>query len=373
MSAYILTNLRQVYGGRTVLAIDRLEIATGRIHALLGPNGAGKTTLLDILAFLSVPTSGTIHFQGKPVSFANRELEKCRRQVVLVDQHPIMFSTSVAANIEFGLKIRNTGKQDRQRIVDRVLDIVGLTHYRQTPAHKLSGGETQRLALARALALEPAVLLCDEPTASVDVRHQNIIWELLQRINAELGTTIVFTTHDRVQAASVAQQSLVLDRGRLSDTTHENCFAAALTKTRDGLLQCTMQNTVQFVLPLRPPLPDLEGSVELRIEPSKIVFRKSDAIPHSRHEVHGKVLLIMAENEHVRMLVNCGIVITLILQRDHYLSERPLVGDDVALTIPQNAITVRTTHDDIQTADKLTELFDDPTRSLDITPIYISH
>ena len=174
MMLYQLTSLRQQFNNRVVLDIDQMEIEAGSMHALLGPNGAGKTTLLDILAFLVPPASGTLLFQGNPVDPARSDLLALRRRVVLVDQHPIMFSTTVRGNIEFGLKIRGLSGAERGWRVDEALATVGLERYREARAPELSGGETQRLALARALALRPEVLLCDEPTASVDAENQEL-------------------------------------------------------------------------------------------------------------------------------------------------------------------------------------------------------
>ena len=186
---YELHDIRQRYHERNVLDIARLRLEAGRIYALTGPNGAGKSTLLRLLAL--------------------------RRRVVLVDQHPVVFSTTVAKNVAFGLVVRKVEKKERQRLVDEALDTVNLGRYRHGQARELSGGETQRLALARALAIRPEVLLCDEPTASVDEANQHIICSVLKRINREHGTSILFTTHDKQQAESLAQHSLHLDQGRL--------------------------------------------------------------------------------------------------------------------------------------------------------------
>lgn len=214
---YQLQDIRQCYHGRTVLDIPRLRLEAGRIYALTGPNGAGKSTLLRLLAFLEAPAAGTLLFGGAAVRFSSRkDLLGLRRRVVLVEQHPVVFSTTVENNVAFGLKIRKVEKRVRQRLVDEALETVNLGRYRHGRARELSGGETQRLALARALAIRPEVLLCDEPTASVDVANQEIIASVLKRINQEYATSILFTTHDRELAESLAQQGLHLDQGRLS-------------------------------------------------------------------------------------------------------------------------------------------------------------
>ncbi len=180
---YLVSQLTRVYGDRTVLKIPRLEIASERIYALLGPNGAGKTTLLNILSFIEVPSTGHIHYRSQPVRFTESELQRLRKEVIMVDQHPILFTTTVYKNLEFGLKIRGIRKNQRERIIDETLDLVRMRYFSKARAQHLSGGETQRVAIARALALSPRVFLCDEPTASVDIENQNIIINILKQIN----------------------------------------------------------------------------------------------------------------------------------------------------------------------------------------------
>lgn len=340
---YTLTQLVQRYHQRLVLSIDRLEIEAGRIHALLGPNGAGKTTLLHILAFLATPAGGTMTFNGEPVDLSASHLLQLRRRVVLVDQHPIMFSTTVRGNIEFGLKIRRVGTRERLRIVDEVLDLVGLDRYKTAAAHELSGGETQRLALARALALRPEVLLCDEPTASVDAENQAIIAALLQQINAERGTTIVFTTHDRLQAASLAQRTLVLENGRLARTTHENAFACSFRQdggAPDGPPRCMLHGLVAFPLPpLRTCWPARRDG-RIHLDPERITLCRAEERPDVVPTFTGTVVLVMAEDNRIRVVVNIGVLLVVLMPQDHYRRENPRVGDRVGLHVAPEGITL---------------------------------
>ena len=215
MSLYRLSQLTKTYRNRMVLDIPFLEIEGGRIYALMGPNGAGKTTLLNILGFLDAPGSGSVHFCSHPVQFTEPALQALRKAVVMVDQHPILFTTTVYKNLEFGLKVRKIAKKERARMITESLEMVGMQDFAQAPAHRLSGGETQRVALARAFAAAPKVLLCDEPTANVDEENQAIIIRILKQINELKGISIIFTTHDRTQALSLARQTLILNRGRI--------------------------------------------------------------------------------------------------------------------------------------------------------------
>lgn len=232
---YRAVHLKKVAGNRTILDIKSLAIKAGRIYGLLGANGAGKTTLLNILGFLESPTSGSMEFADRPVRFTSNALQQLRREVVMVDQHPVLFTTSVYKNIEFGLKIRNVASKQRERIIDQVLEMVGLAEFKREPGQELSGGETQRIALARALALSPRVLLCDEPTSSVDVENQAAIVAILKEINTTLGISIIFTTQTSVNQTPVTwkriydelpflsvccQEKLHVCTGKINRTVH---------------------------------------------------------------------------------------------------------------------------------------------------------
>ena len=337
MSLYQLEHLTRAYGRRTVLAIDQLEIEAGRMYALLGPNGAGKTTLLNLLAFLDEPTSGSLRFHDKAVGSDRAERLALRRQVVLVDQHPIMFSTSVAANIEFGLKIRKIDRTARQRAVQAALETVGLERYRAARAHELSGGETQRLALARALALAPTVLLCDEPTASVDTENQAKIAALLRRINAEHGTTIVFTTHDRLQAARLAERTVVLESGRLATTTYENHYACTLDETH-APPRLILHGQAAIPLTALPAGLQPGQAGRVAIDPTRIRLRTGD--PTDPAECSGRVVLLMAEGAQIRVTVDIGVLVVVLLDRERYRAQRPAVGDTVSLGFAADSLSL---------------------------------
>ena len=221
---YEISGLTRVFNGRTVLDIPDLTIEKGQIYALLGPNGSGKTTLLNLLAFLDTPSSGTISFCSGPVRFIESFLLPLRRRVVLVDQHPILFTASVQANLEFGLKIRKIKKDVRIKKIRAALEMVGMQEFINARGHTLSGGETKRIALARALVLEPDVLLCDEPFANVDTENQERILAILGRINSQHRISIIFSSHDRPLAERLARNKLYLDNGRLAARTASPIF-----------------------------------------------------------------------------------------------------------------------------------------------------
>lgn len=336
MIYYQLNKIRKTFLEKTVLEIDELTIESGYIYALLGPNGSGKTTLLNILGFLEHPSSGSLHFQNRPVSFKESCLQKLRRKVVMVNQNPILFSTSVYKNLEFGLKIRKIPKHERKSIIEESLDLVGLRHMIQEPAHKLSGGETQRIVLARAIALSPEIILCDEPTASVDHENQQILSNLLKEINSEKKITLIFTSHDTRQADSLPHYRLYLDRGKISELPYENAFSVLFSIGKGGVGHCTFKNNLKLDL-THPKHPQGEGKI--RIDPDKITLL-SPGDSNQPNPIAGTVHRIDRASDKIHLVIDCGIHFSLRLPETDYQNLRPMVGENVCLNIPEEAITL---------------------------------
>jgi tungstate transport system ATP-binding protein len=335
VTAYSLSQVTKVYGEKTVLDIESLKIEKGAIYALLGPNGAGKTTLLKILGFLDYPTAGNIYFQSTPVTFSQGFLQPLRRKVVMVNQRPILFTTTVYKNLEFGLKIRKIPKKKRDRIIAESLDLVGMNHMIHAQAHTLSGGETQRVALARAVALSPGVILCDEPTSSVDLENQVTIINLLRQINKEKKITLVFTSHDKLQAASLAHHTLFLDQGRLAAAAYENLFTGVLTAKESGLSLCVIQNSLTLSISS-----DKTGKVRLLIDPEKIYIIQDKEAGNGENHFKGTVTQVAQEKGKIRMVVKSGVYITLLLSLEKYSEVRPMVGETVHIAIAPDAVKI---------------------------------
>jgi len=341
MTVYQLSGVRKIYGSRTVLDIHRMNIEENRIYALLGPNGAGKTTLLNILGFLETPSAGKIDFREKPVRFGASVLHALRKNVVMVNQHPILFTTTVFKNLEFGLKIRKIAPKQRKRIIEESLELVGMRDFITAPARTLSGGETQRVAFARALALRPQVFLCDEPTSGTDIENQAIIINILRQINAARRITIIFTTHDRTQAASIANKTLVLDDGKLVAANYENIFSVLVTKGCNGQAQCNLNHSVSLFMAL-PKMRSGNGRTRIFIDPHQIIPDSGMKPQASSNKLQGKVHQIIRENRDIRMVVDSGVWLTMIMSESVYRQNRPSVGDTVDYYIPPEAIhTIR--------------------------------
>jgi tungstate transport system ATP-binding protein len=207
---YRLHNVSKTYQNRCVLTVDHLKIRRGEIFSVVGPSGAGKSTLLRLLNFLEPPTTGRIRFLDVEFSGKQQMPLRLRRRVTTVFQRPILLNRSVQANVRYGLKLRSDDGVAEK--VEQALEKVGLADLARQRARTLSGGEGQRTALARAIVLEPDVLLLDEPTANLDPYNVGLIEEIVQDLNCERGTTLVLVTHNVFQAKRLADRvTLMLD------------------------------------------------------------------------------------------------------------------------------------------------------------------
>ena len=202
----------------TILDGVSLQLAPGAPTVLIGPNGAGKTTLLRLAMGLIEPSSGRITFGGRA------RTPPVRRAIVF--QRPAMLRRSAAANIRYALAASHTDHADRTSRVAALLDLVGLSGLGGRPARRLSGGEQQRLALARALARDPEVLFLDEPTASLDPAATKAVEDVVHAVAAR-GIKVVMSTHDLGEARRLAGEIVLMHCGRVIETGSAADFFAA--------------------------------------------------------------------------------------------------------------------------------------------------
>jgi len=196
------------------LNIPSLDIGEGRIVSVIGPNGAGKSTLLLSLMRLVRPDEGEVLFRGEPV-LPGRSLHLLRRRMALVFQEPLLFSASVYSNIASGMKMRGMKKAAARAAVEESMELLGITGLAKRQAGALSGGEAQRVNLARALATGPEVLLMDEPFSSLDAPTRESLIADLERVIREKRVTTLFATHDRGEALRLADQIIVMNQGSI--------------------------------------------------------------------------------------------------------------------------------------------------------------
>lgn len=210
-----LHNIIKRYHDREVLNIDHLTIPDGKIYTILGPNGSGKTTLLRIMALLLVNDVGSLKVLGETVEWNKAQLLNLRRQMSMVTQTSFMFQGSVNYNVAYGLRKRKISDRNIKRRLNDILEMVGMTDYKEADSRTLSGGERQKIAIARALILKPRVLFLDEPTSNIDSASAAEIEKHIRNINKKWGTTVILVTHNLFQARRLADEVLFLNEGRI--------------------------------------------------------------------------------------------------------------------------------------------------------------
>jgi tungstate transport system ATP-binding protein len=211
---YHLAGVEARYQGKSALMVDELVLRAGQLNVVAGLNGSGKSTLLNVLAFLMQPSQGVVKFSGKRVRWDRAQLCELRQSVTLVHQAPFLFRGSVASNVSYGAKARGISGYALQEHVRESLELVGLSGFEARNANRLSGGEGRRVALARALACDPEVILLDEPLAYVDELSTRIIETLLVTL-VDRGVLVVVSSHDPTLGLRLNARTIRVRQGRL--------------------------------------------------------------------------------------------------------------------------------------------------------------
>lgn len=209
---YSLEKVTFSYNHTNVIDVDNLQIEEGKIYLLSGANGSGKTTFLKILNGLLKVKSGSVLYKSEPIELNN--YKNIRQDTVYVHQTPLLLTCNVYNNVAYGLKIRKKPKEIIDNTTNEMLELCNLTELKKRTSINLSGGETSRVALARALALSPKVLLLDEPTAHLDRESLENIHNILKRFNEQQNTTVIFTSHGDC-SKKITQETLFIEDGRI--------------------------------------------------------------------------------------------------------------------------------------------------------------
>ncbi|WP_055480183.1 ABC transporter ATP-binding protein [Sphaerimonospora mesophila] len=352
--AYLVLNkLTKTYPNQPRPAVHEVEIdvARGEFISLLGPSGCGKTTTLRMIAGLITPTSGRISVDGTDIT--SRPVHK--RDMGLVFQSYALFPhMSVGQNVEFGLEMRRIARGERRRRVAEALDMVHLSHLANRRVSQLSGGQAQRIALARALVIEPTVLLLDEPLSNLDAKLREELRVEIRRIQQEIGITTVFVTHDQDEALAMSDRLVVMSEGRVEQVgepwaiyeTPKNRFVAdfigrtnmfdgQVVGRDDGVLRVEIAGV--GTLSVRAPEADL-ATATVMVRPHRVRIEPAQQMAN---ELKGRVVQssYLGDVESVVIDVNGTRVLA---ERAH--SGRPLAagatvglgwGDADAYVIPQ--------------------------------------
>ncbi|WP_410508485.1 ABC transporter ATP-binding protein [Methanosarcina hadiensis] len=347
-----LENVYKNYGKLQVLKNIDLQIEKGTSTALVGPTGSGKTVMLRLIDLLEKPSSGTLYFKGTDANESNNTRLEVRRQIGMVFQKPLAFKASVYDNIAYGLKVRGR-KENMDGRIKELLELIGLSGYENRNALKLSGGETQRLALARAMITDPELLLLDEPTANLDPISKKKLEELILKINRESDTTIIMTTHDLLQGQRLADRMVILYNGEIlqSGTPDEifrkpknkfvanfvgieNIMSGSIEESSDGLAKIKTDSINVFAVT------EKEGKVHFSIRPDEITISLEKVQTSARNTIQGKVNDIIDTGSLIKLLVDAGELFTVFITRESLNELNISIGTDIWLYFKASAVHV---------------------------------
>ena len=334
--------------GREILRIDALDVLPAEVLAILGPNGAGKTTLLCVMALLERPSQGDVLFED--ATARGRELE-LRRRMAVVFQEPLLLNRTVEANVALGLALRGVPRRQQRERARRWMDRFGIAALADRRALTLSGGEAQRASLARAFALEPEVLLLDEPLRALDQPTREALIDDLDDVLRETRTTTVLVTHDREEAARLGKRTAILVDGGLRQM---GPTADVFRAPADEVVAAYVG--ISAVVPVRVTRVDAgraiveaggarfeindeaarEGDALLCVRPEDVALESARA--EGSHRLLGVVRRIRGEGGTVHVDVDCGFRLVAAISKSK-LSELALSeGASVSVFVPPNAV-----------------------------------
>jgi tungstate transport system ATP-binding protein len=333
-----LVAVRHRYDGRLVLDLERFTVPPGAAIAIVGPNGSGKSTLLRLLALLERPTEGTVLWDGAVASGrdAPRARAPVRRRITLVEQRPVLFRGTVRQNLEFGLRVRRAGRAGLRRVTDAVAARLGITPLLERRRHELSDGEVQRVAVARALVIEPDVLLLDEPVSSADRAAAHTLYRALQEERARRPLAICLASHQLEDAYRWADDVRALADGRLSPVTPENLFRVELPATGVGDLKHAPVGAIEIAA-----VTDKTGPAILAVAPTDIFVSREPLASSARNVFSGRVTKLARQRPGtVHIAADMGVELVAVVTEEAARALALAPGSPVVFSFKASAVRV---------------------------------
>ncbi len=334
-----LKNISVSFDGEQIIENLNLYIRDGEFITFLGPSGCGKTTTLRVIGGFLQPDSGDVIFEGKKIN----GVPPHKRQVNTIFQRYALFPhLNVYENIAFGLKIRKIGKEQIEKKVKEMLELVNLKGFEERMIESLSGGQQQRVAIARALAVDPKVLLLDEPLGALDLKLRKDMQAELKKIQKSLGITFIYVTHDQEEALSMSDTIVVMDAGKIqqigtpTDIYNEpkNAFVADFigeSNIVDGIMR--RDEVVEFsghVFECLDKGFGADEAVDVVVRPEDV-----DVVPVEKGMLTGTVTSVTFKGVHYEIIVDIGGFLWMIQSTDVQN-----VGDKIGLLIEPDAIHI---------------------------------
>jgi molybdopterin-binding protein len=351
-----LKDVRVRLGRAEIVNVPHLDVLTGEVLVIVGPNGAGKSILLETLDLLHRPRQGRVLFEGQPVD--GRELA-LRRRMAVVFQDPLLLRRSVADNVAMGLRLRGVRRSIRRDKAAFWMDRFGIAHLARRSAVTISGGEAQRANLARAFALDPEVLLLDEPFSALDQPTREELLDDLSAALRETGVTTVFVTHDRGEALRLGDRVAVMMGGSIRQVgTAAEVFAAPVDEEvasfvgvetivggrvqslADGLATIDVGGAAVQAMAREV---DSGGEVLVCLRPEDVVLEPAGLDRHrtsARNHLQGTIRRIMMVGGQVRVVLDCGFTLVALITKQSREEMNLETGDEVVASFKATAVHV---------------------------------
>ncbi len=336
MAVIELRDVRHDYGDRTVLELPSFTLAAGDRVAIVGHNGSGKSTLLRLLALLETPATGVVLVRGRPVT-GSRARRAARRRITLVEQRPVLFRGTVRDNLAYGLRARGVRGLALDRAVVATAERIGVTTLLMRRRSELSDGEIQRVAVARALATEPELLLLDEPASSADRAAVTALHAALESARRDWQVGICLASHQLEDAYRWADDIRALADGRLSPVTPENLFRATLPAAASGGVRQVDVGGVTLAV-----MTDRTGPAILAVPPTDILVSTAPIASSARNALDGRVTRVarVRPDGGVHVTADVGVELTAVVT-EHAVRELALApGRTVVLSFKASAVRV---------------------------------
>ena len=321
--AYQLTNIRFFYDKTLALSLPKLTIQANKITAIIGPNGCGKSTLLNLLALLQKNQQGQISFFSESITENNTS--SYRKRIAFLPQKPYMLRGTVSDNLDLTLKFHGI-KNNRLKKINSALETLNIAHLKLQQAKTLSGGELQKVALARAIITTPDVLLMDEPFSYLDQNSEQLLEQFIVDY-VKNNKTLVFSTHNRLQGMAIADDVISLVKGAVVKSPLINLFHGSCKNQLfdTGKIQIMLADSAQ-------------NYQHVSIDPNEIVLSRERLVSSMRNQYHGKVTAIADETDKIRVSVSAGELFQVSITYQAFKELEISLADQLWVNFKSNAI-----------------------------------
>jgi tungstate transport system ATP-binding protein len=337
-----IKNIEHYYGEKKVLEVQKLSVEKGECVVIFGPNGSGKSTLLRVMSLIEKPTKGMIFYEGKEVS--NKNSLEIRRRFALLLQNPVFFQGTVVKNIIYGLNVRKVPSHEIKEKLKKVTSLFSLDSLLPRRVEELSGGEAQRVNLARAFILEPEILFLDEPFSALDAPTREEVISELKRVIKKTGQTTVFVTHHREEAAFLGERVVILLEGKVYQQGPveevfskpvcdevarlvgvETVLKGKVAQNNGGLLKISVADQSFFV----PGEAKLGEEVLVCVKPEEVIISKNKPESSVRNWFRGKIVEVSSYGRILNLGVDCGFLLRALVTQSSYRELNLKEGDEV--------------------------------------------